>query len=160
MLNFQSRLPEVGTSIFTVMSKLAIEQGAINLGQGFPDFSVSEKLIDLIHQKMKEGHNQYAPMPGTPALRKIISQIVEKTYTRPTDFETEVTITAGGTEAIFATIAALIDNGDEVILFDPAYDSYDPAIRLNGVIPVHINLHPPDFKIDWQESEKKISICR
>ncbi len=156
-MNFKSRLPEVGTSIFTVMSKMALDQGAINLGQGFPDFPVSEKLIDLIHQKMKEGHNQYAPMPGTPALRKIISQVVEKTYNRPTDFETEVTITAGGTEAIFATIAALIDGGDAVIIFDPSYDSYDPAIRLNGGTPVHINLRPPDFKIDWQEVEKKIT---
>jgi methionine aminotransferase len=157
MLNFQSRLPEVGTSIFTVMSRMALEQGAINLSQGFPDFPVSEKLIDLIHQKMKEGHNQYAPMAGTPALRKAIAEVAHKTYGRATDFETEVTITAGGTEAIFATIASLIGAGDEVILFDPAYDSYAPAIRLNGGIPVHINLLPPDFKIDWQEVERKIS---
>lgn len=157
MLNLQSRLPEVGTSIFTVMSRMALEQGAINLSQGFPDFPVSEKLIDLIHQKMKEGYNQYAPMAGTPALRKTISEVVHQTYSRPTDFETEVTITAGGTEAIFATIASLIGAGDEVILFDPSYDSYAPAIRLNGGVPVHINLHPPDFKIDWQEVERKIS---
>src|SRR3954471_19667218 len=113
----KSRLPEVGTSIFTVMSKMALEQGAINLSQGFPDFPVSEKLIDLVHQKMKEGHNQYAPMPGAPALRKAIAEVVQKTYQRPTDFETEITITAGATESIFATIAALVSADDEVILF-------------------------------------------
>jgi methionine aminotransferase len=157
MRTLNSRLPEVGISIFTVMSNMALDQGAINLGQGFPDFPVSERLVDLIHQKMKEGHNQYAPMPGTPALRKIISQVVEKTYARPTDFETEVTITAGGTEALFATIAALIGSGDEVIVFDPAYDSYDPAIRLNGGVPVHVNLTPPDFSIDWNEVRSKIT---
>lgn len=156
-MNFKSRLPEVGTSIFTVMSKMAVDHHAINLGQGFPDFPVSEKLIDLIHSKMKEGHNQYAPMPGTIALRHVIADVVQKTYSRPTNFETEITIMAGGTEGLFASIAALIGEGDEVVLFDPSYDSYDPAIRLNGGIPVHINLRPPDFKIDWQEVEKKIS---
>src|SRR5579872_5891781 len=139
------------------MSRMALENGAINLSQGFPDFPVSEKLIDLIHQKMKEGHNQYAPMPGAPALLKAISEVVQKTYQRPTDFETEITVTAGGTEAIFASIAALISADDEVILFDPSYDSYDPAIRLNGGIPVHLNLLPPDFSIDWNEVKKKIT---
>jgi methionine transaminase len=156
-VNLKSRLPEVGTSIFTVMSRMALEHGAINLSQGFPDFHVSEKLIDLIHQKMKEGHNQYAPMPGIPALRKAIADVVQKTYLRPTDFETEITITAGGTEAIYAAIAALISEGDEVILFDPSYDSYDPAIRLNGGIPVHLNLSPPDFSINWNEVKNKIT---
>lgn len=156
-MKITSRLPEVGTSIFTVMSRMALEHGAINLSQGFPDFPVSEKLIDLIHQKMKDGHNQYAPMPGVPALRKAIADVVSNTYLRPTDFETEITVTAGGTEAIFATIAALIGAGDEVIVFDPSYDSYDPAIRLNGGVPVHLNLSPPDFSIDWNEVKKKIT---
>jgi methionine transaminase len=156
-LNIKSRLPEVGTSIFTVMSKMALEHQAINLSQGFPDFPVSEKLIDLIHQNMKAGHNQYAPMPGVPALRKVIAEVIDKTYQRSTDFETEITITAGGTEAIFSTIAALVNQGDEVIVFDPAYDCYDPAIRLNGGIPVHINLRPPHFAIDWQEVKSKIT---
>ncbi len=156
-MNLKSRLPEISTSIFTVMSRMALEQGAINLSQGFPDFPVSEKLIDLIHQKMKEGNNQYAPMPGVPVLRKAIADVIEKTYQRPTDFENEITVTAGGTEAIFAAIAALIGLGDEVILFDPAYDSYDPAIRLNGGVPVHLNLIPPDFSIDWNEVRKKIT---
>lgn len=150
-------MPEVGTSIFTVMSKMAIEHQAINLSQGFPDFPVSEKLIELIHQNMKLGHNQYAPMPGVSALRKIIAQVVEQTYHRLTDFETEVTITAGGTEAIYSTITALIGADDEVILFDPSYDCYSPAIRLNGGIPIHINLRPPHFAIDWQEVRDKIT---
>jgi methionine aminotransferase len=136
---------------------MALEHGAINLSQGFPDFPVSEKLIDLIYRKMKEGHNQYAPMPGVPALRKAIADVIQTTYQRPTDFENEITVTAGGTEAIFATIAALIGGGDEVILFDPSYDSYDPAIRLNGGVPIHLNLLPPDFAIDWNEVKKKIT---
>jgi methionine transaminase len=156
-LNIKSRLPEVGTSIFTVMSKMALEHQAINLSQGFPDFPVSEKLIDLIHKNMRAGHNQYAPMPGVPMLRKVIAEVIGKTYSRPTDFENEITITAGGTEAIFSTIAALVSPGDEVIVFDPAYDCYDPAIRLNGGVPVHINLSPPTFAIDWQEVKSKIT---
>ncbi len=156
-MNIKSRLPEVGTSVFTVMSKMALENQAINLSQGFPDFPVSEKLIDLIHQNMKSGHNQYAPMPGVPILRKVIAEVISETYQRPTDFETEITITAGGTEAIFSTIAALVNLGDEVIVFDPVYDCYDPAIRLNGGIPVHINLRPPHFTIDWQEVKSKIT---
>lgn len=156
-MNVKSRLPEVGTSIFSVMSKMALEHHAINLSQGFPDFPVSEKLIELIHQNMKDGHNQYAPMPGVPSLRKVIAEVITATYQRPTDFETEVTVTAGGTEAIFSTIAALIGSGDEVILFDPAYDCYDPAIRLNGGIPIHINLKQPHFAIDWQEVQDKIT---
>jgi methionine transaminase len=156
-LKIKSRLPEVGTSIFTVMSKMALEYQAINLSQGFPDFPVSEKLIELIHKNMRAGHNQYAPMPGVPLLRKVIAEVIDKTYSRTTDFETEITITAGGTEAIFSTIAALVNEGDEVIVFDPAYDSYAPAIRLNGGVPVHINLKPPYFRIDWQEVKSKIT---
>ena len=153
-----SRLPEVGTSIFTVMSRMALEEGAINLSQGFPDFKVSEELISLIHQKMVDGHNQYSPMPGAPELRRTIAGVVEKTYQRKTDPETEVTITAGGTEALFSSIAALVNPGDEVIVFDPAYDSYDPAIRLSGGVPVHINLRPPHFIIDWSEVNSRITL--
>ncbi len=146
-----SRLPDVGTSIFTVMSRMALEQGAINLSQGFPDFPVSEELINLIYKYLKAGHNQYAPMPGTPALRQAIADVVSKTYNRATDSETEVTVTAGGTEALFSAIAALVREKDEVIVFDPAYDSYDPSIRLNGGVPKHIGLKPPHFTIDWQQ---------
>ncbi len=156
-LTINTRLPEVGTSIFTVMSRMAQEQGAINLSQGFPDFPVSDALVELIYKNLKAGHNQYAPMAGAPALRNSIADMVAKTYQRLTDSETEVTITAGGTEAIFSTIAALVKAGDEVIMFDPSYDSYDPAVRLNGGIPVHIKLNPPDFSIDWQEVKSKIS---
>lgn len=152
-----SRLPDVGISIFTVMSRLAAEHQAINLSQGFPDFPVSDELIELIHRMMKEGHNQYAPMAGAIALRQAIAQVIEQTYQRTTDFETEVTVTAGATEALFATIAALVHPGDEVMVFDPAYDSYDPAIRLNGGIPIHINLLAPDFSIPWQEVESRIT---
>ena len=139
------------------MSKLALENNAINLSQGFPDFPVSEKLIELIHRNMREGHNQYAPSPGVPALRKIIAEVISKTYQRSTDPETEITITDGGTEALFSVITALVGQGDEVIVFDPAYDSYDPAIRLNGGIPVHINLNPPVFAIDWEKVKAKIT---
>lgn len=152
-----SRLPSVGTSIFTVMSRMAQEHDAINLSQGFPDFPVSQELIDLIYSNMKAGHNQYAPMPGAPALRKVIAEVIESTYQRKTDFETEITVTAGGTEALFSAIAALVRPGDEVILFDPAYDSYDPAVRLNGGVPVHINLSPPDFSIDWSQVKAAIT---
>lgn len=150
-LKIHSRLPGIGTSIFSVMSKMALEQGAINLSQGFPDFPVSDELVNLIHGHLKAGHNQYAPMPGVPALRDVIAQTVTSTYQRPVDSEAEVTITAGGTEALFATIAALVTAGDEVILFDPSYDSYSPAIRLNGGVPVPISLSAPDFRIDWAE---------
>lgn len=157
MLNLSSRLPEVGTSIFTVMSHMALENHAINLSQGFPDFPVSAELIDLIYQNMKAGHNQYAPMPGAPALRNIIANVIIKTYQRPTDAETEITVTAGGTEALFAAIAAIVAPGDEVIVFDPSYDSYNPAIRLNGGVPVHINLVAPSFGIPWEEVKSKIT---
>lgn len=156
-MNIHSRLPEVGTTIFTIMSKMALEHGAINLSQGFPDFPVDQKLVDLIYARMREGFNQYAPMPGVPALRNIIAEVISKTYNRSTDPETEVTVTAGGTEALFSVIAALVHPGDEVIVFDPAYDSYNPAIRLNGGVPVHINLTFPDFSIDWQEVKSKIT---
>ncbi len=156
-MNITSRLPEVGTSIFTVMSKMALEHGAINLSQGFPDFPVDDKIIELIYANLKAGNNQYAPMPGVPALRQIISEVVHTTYQRPADPETEVIITAGGTEALYSTIAALVQTGDEVILFDPSYDSYDPAIRLNGGVPVHINLKAPSFAVDWDEVRSKVS---
>ena len=153
----QSRLPETGTSIFTVMSRMAQEHGAINLSQGFPDFPVSTTLIDLIYKNMKAGHNQYAPMPGTPALLQAIASVVGNSFQRPVNPETEVTIMAGGTEGIFSTIAALVHDRDEVILFDPSYDSYAPSVRLNGGIPVQINLTPPHFRIDWDEVKSKIT---
>lgn len=156
-MKVHSRLPDIGTSIFTVMSRMAQQHQAINLSQGFPDFPVSEVLIDWINRKMKEGHNQYAPMAGVPALRQAIARVIDKTYRLQVDPETEITITAGGTEAIYAAITGLIGPGDEVILFDPSYDCYDPAIRLNGGIPVAINLSPPDFRVDWNRVKDKIT---
>ena len=156
-MKIQSRLPETGTSIFTVMSRMALDYGAINLSQGFPDFPVSESLVELIHKNMKDGHNQYAPMPGTPLLRNAIASVVQSSFQRTVNPETEVTITSGATEGIFATIAALVHSQDEVIIFDPSYDSYAPSVILNGGIPVHINLHPPDFRIDWDQVKSKIT---
>ncbi|MEP2670077.1 MAG: methionine aminotransferase [Cyclobacteriaceae bacterium] len=156
-MEIRSRLPDIGTSIFAVMSKMAQEHGAINLSQGFPDFKVSEKLVELIHQQMKEGHNQYAPMPGVPSLRQTIASVIFQSYGHQVDPETDITITAGATEAIYATITGLVSPGDEVILFDPSYDCYDPAIRLNGGTPVPINILPPDFSIDWDKVKSKIT---
>lgn len=156
-MKIQSRLPDTGTSIFTIMSKMALEHNAINLSQGFPDFDIDKEIIALINRYMLEGNNQYAPMPGVPALRTIIAEVLSKTYNYSADPETQITITAGATEGIFAIISAFIGFGDEVILFDPAYDSYDPAIRLNGGIPVSINLRFPDFSIDWDLVRSKIT---
>jgi methionine aminotransferase len=156
-MKVQSRLPDVGTSIFTVMSKMALDYGAINLSQGFPDFMIDEKIISLVHKYMLEGHNQYAPMPGTPALRNSIAQVILKTYGRQIDPDTQITITSGATESTYSIIAALIAPGDEVIIFDPSYDSYNPAVRLNGGVPVHINLNAGDFSIDWQTVRSKIT---
>jgi methionine transaminase len=156
-MKVQSRLPDVGTSIFTVMSKMALDYGAINLSQGFPDFMIDEKIISLVHKYMLEGHNQYAPMPGTPALRKSIAEVILKTYGRTVDPDTQITITSGATESTYSVIAALISPGDEVIIFDPSYDSYNPAVRLNGGVPVHINLNPGDFSVDWQTVRSKIN---
>ncbi|MFZ1808455.1 MAG: methionine aminotransferase [Cyclobacteriaceae bacterium] len=156
-MEIHSRLPDIGTSIFAVMSRMAQEHEAINLSQGFPDFKVSEKLIELIYRQMKDGHNQYAPMPGVPSLRQTIASVIFQSYRHKVDPETDITITAGATEAIFATITGLVSPGDEVILFDPSYDCYDPAIRLNGGIPVPINILPPDFSIDWNKVKRKIT---
>ena len=156
-MNITSRLPETGTSIFTVMSKMALDHGAINLSQGFPDFPVSATLIDLIHKNMLAGHNQYAPMPGAPVLKKAIAEVVLQTFHRPTEPDTEVLITAGGTEGIFSTIAAFIQANDEVIIFDPSYDSYAPSVKLNGGTPIQINLHPPNFSIDWDQVKARIN---
>lgn len=156
-MEIHSRLPHIGTSIFTIMSKMASDHGAINLSQGFPDFAIDEKIIQLVHKYMLEGHNQYAPMPGLPSLRQIIAEVVFNSYQYKADPETQVTITSGATEGIFASIAAFIHPGDEVIIFDPSYDSYEPCVKLNGGLPVQINLRFPGFSIDWEEVKNKIS---
>lgn len=139
-MHLQSKLPLVGTTIFTVMSKLAQDHGAINLGQGFPDFPIDERLSDLVHAAMKAGHNQYAPMPGVPALREAIAAKARRLYGAAYDAESEVTVTAGGTQAIFTAIGATVHPGDEVIIIDPAYDCYAPAVELFGGKPVHVRL--------------------
>jgi methionine transaminase len=156
-MKIQSRLPEVGTSIFTIMSKMALDHGAINLSQGFPDFSIDEEIIALVNKYMLEGNNQYAPMPGVPMLRQVISEVINRTYKVAVDPDQNITVMAGATEGIFATIAALINAGDEVIIFDPSYDSYEPSVRLNGGVPVQINLQFPSFNVDWDLVRKKIS---
>lgn len=150
-LNIQSKLPEVGTTIFTKMSLMAQECGAINLSQGFPDFPVAEELIERLHHYMKKGMNQYSPMPGMPALRKALSEKLARTYGISVDPAQEITVTSGATEALFATIAALVHKGDEVIVLDPAYDSYVPAIELQGGIPKRIPLQPETFSPDWEK---------
>ena len=156
-MNISSRLPDVGTTIFTVMSKMAADEGAINLSQGYPDFPIDEKLSMLVTRFMDEGHNQYAPMPGVPSLRQSIADVAAITYGRAFDPDKNITITSGATEALFSSIAAFVNPGDEVIVFDPSYDSYDPAIRLNGGVPIHLELYPPHFRIDWDDVKKRIT---
>ncbi|MBV6647616.1 MAG: aminotransferase class I/II-fold pyridoxal phosphate-dependent enzyme [Cyclobacteriaceae bacterium] len=151
-----SKLSDVSESIFTKMSRMADEVGAINLSQGFPDFEVSSELIGLVHHAMQQGFNQYAPSNGLPALREAIAETLQRDYKVPLEPD-EVVVTSGATEALYATFTALIHSGDEVILFDPCYDSYDPVIRLNGGVPVHLQLKLPDFHIDWDEVESCIS---
>ncbi len=144
-----SKLPAVGTTIFTVMSQLAAEVGAINLGQGFPDFSVPTFLMDALTRAMNEGRNQYAPMPGIPALRQAIAAKTASCYgTRP-DPETEITVTSGASEAIFSVILSVVRADDEVIVLDPCYDLYEPAIALAGGLCRHVRLCERDFSIDW-----------
>lgn len=157
MQPISSKLPDVGTSIFSVMSKMAQDHNAINLSQGFPDFEVSAKLISLVNSYMQKGMNQYAPMPGVLVLREAIAQMTSDLHSINVDPENEITVTSGATEAIFDIITATVKNGDEVILFDPAYDCYDPAIRLSGSNPIHLKLKQPDFSIDWKEVKSIIS---
>jgi methionine aminotransferase len=155
-MRIESKIPDVGTSIFTVMSKMALDHQAINLSQGFPDFMVDDAIVQLVHRYMNEGHNQYAPMPGTPALRNAIAAVVKDSFGRSVDPDTEITITSGATESIYSVISAFVKTGDEVIMFDPSYDSYDPAVRLNGGIPIHINMSQ-SFGIDWDQVRAKIT---
>ncbi|MBK8286230.1 MAG: pyridoxal phosphate-dependent aminotransferase [Ahniella sp.] len=149
-MKIDSKLPNVGTTIFTVMSQLAMKHQAVNLGQGFPDFEGPEALRVALNRHMHEGKNQYAPMTGVPRLREQIAKKTTALYGRAVDMDTEVTVTSGATEALFAAIAAIVRNGDEVIVLDPCYDSYEPAIELNGGKAVHIELTLPDFSVDWQ----------
>jgi len=149
MLAEQSRLPNVKTTIFAVMSQLAAEHGALNLSQGFPDFDCPERLRELVADAMAGGHNQYAPMPGLPLLRQRIADKVRAIYGADVDPESGITVTSGATEALFVAIQAVVRPGDEVIVFDPAYDSYEPAVELAGGRCVHLPLREPDYAIDF-----------
>jgi methionine aminotransferase len=157
MIAVTSKLPHVGTTIFTVMSQRANETGSINLSQGFPNFDAPERLKELVAEHVQAGRNQYAPMIGVEALREQIAIKFERSYERGIDPQNEVTITLGATEGLFSAILALVHASDEVIVFDPSYDSYAPAILLAGGKPVHIPLQPPDFAIDWQRVRDSIT---
>ncbi|HEY8587876.1 MAG TPA: pyridoxal phosphate-dependent aminotransferase [Rhodanobacter sp.] len=146
----ETKLPKVGTTIFSVMSQLALKHKAVNLGQGFPDFEPPQGLRDALSRAMNEGCNQYAPMHGTAGLREQIVLKSQRLYGCKLDVDTDITVTSGATEAIFAAIAATVRAGEEVIVFDPAYDCYEPAIELQGARAVHIPLTVPAFSIDWQ----------
>lgn len=155
--HIQSKLPKTGTSIFAVMSQLAVENNAINLSQGFPDFEVSGELIEKIGQFMRKGYNQYAPMPGVPALRQAIVRKASETYGIDYDPDREVTVTAGATQAIYTAVSAIIREGDEVIIVEPAYDSYAPAVKMNGGMVKYSPLTIPGYSIDWELTTRLVN---
>lgn len=152
-----SKLPDVGTTIFTVMSQMAHDHGAINLSQGYPDYDGPAVLRERLQHYAGNGYNQYAPLAGVPALRAQIAAKVARCYGRDIDSDTEVTVTPGATEAIYCAVTAVVRPGDEVILFDPVYDCYDPAVRLSGGVPVHLTLAAPDYRIDWDAVARAIT---
>ena len=156
-MQIQSKLPNVGTTIFTTMSVLAQEHKAINLGQGFPDFMMSEELIALVNESMKAGNNQYVHMNGLPVLREELSKKCLKLYNNAIDVNDEITITPGGTYAIYTALTTVLNKGDEVIIFEPAYDSYIPNIEINGAVPVLISFQYPIYRIPWDEVRAKIT---
>ncbi|UOD50535.1 methionine aminotransferase [Orrella daihaiensis] len=149
-----SKLPDIGTTIFTVMSKMALDHNAINLGQGFPDFNADPRLLELVNEAMLAGHNQYPYMPGVDSLREVIRDKVSSLYKRNYNKDTEITVTSGATEAIMASVLSIVNTGDEVIVIEPNYDSYVPAIRLAGGVPVRVSMDPPSnlddtFHVNW-----------
>src|SRR5678810_869628 len=152
-----SKLPDVGTTIFTVMSRRATEQGAVNVGQGFPDYPIDPKLASCVADAVTAGFNQYAPMEGSIALRAAIVAKIAAAGGRAVDAESELTVSCGGTESIYSAIQAVVGAGDEAIVFDPAYDAYDPAIRLAGGRCIHIPLEAPHFRYDWERVKRAIS---
>jgi methionine aminotransferase len=147
----ESKFPNIGTTIFTTMSALAAEAGAVNLGQGFPDFGCDSRLPDMVSAAMRAGHNQYPQMAGVPALREAIATKVGALYGKQYDPGAEITITAGATQAIHTTLAAIVRTGDEVIIFEPVFDSYEPGIRMHGGVPVYARLNFPDYRPDWEQ---------
>lgn len=155
--NITSKLPNAGITIFTEMSVLANEHKAINLGQGFPDFAMNEQLIAMVNKAMQQGHNQYVHMNGLPALRERLAEKIYELYTNDIHPDTEITITPGGTYAIYTALTAILQPGDEVIVFEPAYDCYIPTIEMNGAIPVLIPLVYPGYSIDWELVKQKIT---
>jgi methionine aminotransferase len=156
-MQFQSKLPDLGVTIFSVMTQLAIEYGAINLSQGFPNFDTHPELISLVDKYMREGHNQYAPMQGAMALRERIAEKVCDMYGAQYDPASEITVTSGATESVFAAISAMVQKDDEVIIFEPAYDAYAPVVQLNGGIPIYLQLKFPHYKIDWNEVKNAVN---
>ena len=152
-----SKLPDVGVSIFAVQTRLANEHQAINLSQGFPDFDCDPALVEAVAKAMRDGHNQYAPMPGVLALREAIAEKVRQVYGPAFDPATEVVVTSGATAGLYATLTTFVRPGDEVILFEPCYDSYVPVIRLSGGTPVFVSLRYPDFRVDWAEVRRAIT---
>jgi methionine transaminase len=156
-MRFDSKLPDVGTTIFTVMSRRALEENALNIGQGFPDYPIDPRLADALVMAVADGRNQYAPMEGATELREQICRKLETSYRRHFDPQSEITVTCGGTEALYDAIQAVARPGDEVIIVDPAYDAYEPAVRLAGARCVRIALQPPTFRFDWDEVRRRLS---
>lgn len=156
-MNFKSKLPNTGNTIFAVMSQLAVQHNAINLGQGFSDFDMSAELTELVSQAMASGMNQYAPMTGLPLLKERLSEKIFKLYGNQINPVTDITITPGGTYAIYTALTTVLQPGDEVIVFEPAYDSYIPNILVNGAVPVLVSLQFPDYSIPWDEVRRKIT---
>jgi len=152
-----SKLPDVGTTIFTVMSQLAMDCNAINLGQGFPDYPMNEELTELVNKAMKDGHNQYVHMAGLLQLRESIAKKIEKLYNNTINPQTQITVTPGGTYAIYTSFTTILQPGDEVIVFEPAYDSYIPNVEVNGAKAVRVSLQFPSYNIPWNEVKQKIS---
>jgi methionine transaminase len=156
-LHITSKLPNTGTTIFTVMSGLAAKHNAVNLGQGYPDYSMSPELVELVNEAMKKDHNQYVPMQGYMPLREALAEKVEHLYGATINPDTQITITPGGTYAIYTAVTTVLQPGDEVIVFQPGYGSYIPNVEINGGIPVLIDLKFPEYKIDWNEVKQKIT---
>ena len=156
-MKITSKLPSVGTTIFTMMSALATEYKAVNLGQGYPDYPMDDELMSLVNEAMLKGFNQYVPMQGYTPLREVLAEKVQSLYQAIIHPDSQITITPGGTYAIYTALTTVLQPGDEVIIFEPAYDSYIPNVEINGAVPVLLNLQFPEYKIDWTEVKQKIT---